>query len=166
MNNKEKKSRFIVIDLIIIAFVILAAVGIFMRYNLADTIYLDANSETFEIEFITGWDIQEASQQYLVPGVPFYITIESIKIGEITGVVDVRNPALSYIQDLHGNIVKTELPGRIDVTGVMKSTGRITKDGEYMINGNQFVAPNKEFLIHTGQWEGYIRILSVKKVSE
>ncbi|MCL1792936.1 MAG: DUF4330 family protein [Oscillospiraceae bacterium] len=166
MNNKEKKPRFNIIDLIIILFIAAALVGIAMRYNLADTINLNANGETFEIEFISGWAIQEASQKYFEPGVAFYINIDSVKIGEIKEILDIRNPAIDYVTDLNGNIVETELPGKIDVIGVMKSTGRITKDGEYMINGNYFVAPNKEMLIHTGYLEGWVRIISIKKADE
>ena len=160
---KEKKSKFNVIDLIIILFIILAAVGIFMRYNLADQINLNAQGDTFEVEFEIR-DIQEASQRYFRPGVSFYITIESIKIGEITEILDVRNPAIWNSEDWHGNIIKTERPGRIDVIGVFTAKGRTTKDG-YMLNGNSFVAPGKEFLVHTGEIEGNIRIRSVKKVT-
>ena len=165
-NNKEKKPGFNIIDVIIVLFIAAALAGIAMRYNLADTINLNANGETFEIEFITAWDIQEASQRYFEPGVCFYVNIDSIKIGEIKEILDVRNPALEHVVDLSGTIVETEKPGRIDVIGVMKSSGRITKDGEFMINGNQFVAPNKEFFVHTGNLEGWIRIISVKKVDE
>lgn len=163
IKEKEKKSGFNIIDLIIILFVILAVVGIFMRYNLADQINLNANGDTFEIEFVI-WNIQEASQQYLHSGKSFYITIESIKIGEITEILDVRNPAVFYAENGRGEVIKTEYPGRIDVTGIMTSTGRSTKDGN-MINGNLFVAPNKEFLVHTGEWEGIINVISVKKIN-
>ena len=141
-----------------------AIVGIVFRYNLADDISFNANGEIFEIEFESGWNMQEASQQYFEPGVCFYINIDSIKIGEITEILDVRNPAFQIIETVKGDLVKSEVPGRIDVIGVMRSTGRITKTGEFMINGNQFVAPNKEFLVHTGYLEGTIRITSVRKV--
>ena len=164
MNNKEKKPGFNIIDVLIILFVAAALVGIAMRYNLADRINFDANGETFEIEFVSGWNMQEASQQYFEPGVSFYINIDSVKIGEIKEIFDIT--AFEYVEDFHGNIVKSEVPGRIDVSGIMRSTGRITKDGDFMINGNQFVAPNKEFLVHTGYLEGWVRIVSVKKVDE
>ncbi|MCL1859852.1 MAG: DUF4330 family protein [Oscillospiraceae bacterium] len=163
VKEREKKSGFNIIDLIIILFIILAVVGIIMRYNLADTINLNAHGETFEIEFLV-LDIQEASQQYLVEGKSFYMTTESIKIGEITTILDIR-PAVHYSEGLRGDISKTERPGRIDVTGIMTSTGRTTKEG-HMINGNTFVAPNKELYVHTGEWEGVIRVLSVKKINE
>ena len=159
--NKEKKSGFNIIDVIIVLFIILAVAGIIMRYNLADKINLNANGETFEIEFLI-LDIQEASQKYLDEGKSFYITSESIKIGEITIILSVI-PSVHYAEDVHGNINKTERPGRIDMTGIMKSTGRTTKEGT-MINGNTFVAPNKELFAHTGEWEGVVRVLSVKKV--
>ena len=162
-DNKEKKSKFNIIDLIIILFIVLAVFGIFMRYNLADEINFNAYGETFEIEFLIG-DIQEASQDYIIAGEKFYINIESLEIGEIKDILDVRNPAPIYVEDWHGNITKSELPGRIEVIGIMTSRGRTTKDGDVMINGNSYVAPNKEYLVHTGKWEGTIRVLSVTKV--
>ena len=161
-NIKEKKNGFNVIDLIIVLFILLAAVGIVWRYNLADKINLNATGETFEIEFLIQ-NIQEASQDFLQPGESFYITIESIEIGTIQKIIEVRNPALFYDRDKNGNIVRSELNGRIDVTGVMISKGRVTDDG-YMINGNAYVAANKDFLVHTGKWEGTITVLSVKRI--
>jgi len=168
MNTKEKKPgfRLNVIDLVIVLFVVAALAGIAVRYNLADKINLNATGEIFEIEFESGWNMQEASQQYFEPGVSFYINIDSVKIGEIKEIIDIRNPAFEYIVDLHGDIVKSDVPGRIDVIGVMRSTGRITKDGDFMINGNQFVAPNKEFLVHTSHIEVWIRIRKVTKVDQ
>jgi len=160
---KERKARFNIIDLIIVLFIILAAVGVVLRYNLTDNIYFNANGETFEIEFETRENIQEASQDYLKPGVKFYINIESMEIGTIKEILEIRNPALGYEGILQGDVVKSDLPGRIDVRGIMVSTGRTTKEG-VMINGNSFVAPGKEYLIHTGYLEVNIRILSVKKV--
>jgi len=134
-----------------------------MRYNLADQINLNANGETFEIEFLI-LDIQEASQQYLQPGKSFYMTLENIKIGDITDILDIT-PSIFYAEKINGDIIKTERPGRIDVTGMMTSTGRTTKEGT-MINGNTFVAPNKELYAHTGEWVGVVRIVSIKKVSD
>ena len=162
--NKVKKARFNIVDLIIVLFIILAAVGIVMRFNLADEINLSALGETFEIEFIIG-DIQEASQDFLIPGEKFYVDAASIEIGVIKEILDIRNPAPSYVRDINGNIVKSELPGRIEVIGVMESRGRTNRDGNHMINGNIFVAANREFFIHTGKIEGQIRVLNVTKVN-
>jgi len=168
MNNKEKKPgiRFNVMDLAIILFVAAALVGIAIRYNVADTITVNANNEIFDIEFESGWNMQEASQKYFEPGVSFYINIDSVKVGEIKEIIDIRNPAIQYIETSDGKIVESEVPGRIDVKGVMRSTGRITKEGNFMINGNLYVAPNKELLVHTGYIEVWIRITKVTKVDQ
>ena len=163
--EKEKKVRFNIVDLIIVLFIILAAAGIVIRYNLADEIQFNAFGETFEIEFLIG-DIQEASQDFLKVGEKFYINIDSLEIGEITEILDIRNPAPVYIENNGGDIKKSEKEGRIEVVGILTSKGRITEDGDIMINGNSFVAANKEFFVHTGKWEGSMRVLSVRKVSE
>jgi len=165
MVSKTKKTKFNLIDFIIILFAVMAAVGIFWRFNLADEINFNATGDIFDIEFVTAGHIQEASQNYFLAGEKFYIHIESLEIGEITEILDIRNPAEVYVQDVNGNINKSEQPGRIDVRGVMRSRGRINKDGEYMINGNINVASNKEFLVHTGKWEGTIKVISVTKVN-
>jgi len=162
--EKEKKVKFNIIDLLIIVFIILSAVGIFLRYNLADEINFNATGDTFEIEFAI-LNIQEASQDYIISGEKFHINTDSIEIGTIKEILEVRNPALFYDFDKFGNITKTEAPGRIDVRGVMISNGRTTDDG-FMINGNSFVAPNKEFYVHTGKWEGQITVISVTKISK
>ena len=161
---KEKKAGFNIIDLIIIIFIVLAAFGIIMRYNLADEIYFNAYGETFEIEFLVG-DIQEASQDYIKKGEKFYINTESLELGTIEEILEIRNPAPGYVENWHGDIGKSELPGRIEIVGIMTCRGRTTKDGEVMINGLSFVATNQDFFVHTGKWEGSIRVMNVTKVN-
>jgi hypothetical protein len=161
---REKKAGFNIIDVLIILFLILAAVGIVLRFNLTDKINLNAKGDIFEIEFVTMDNIQEASQDYLKPGVKFYINIESIEIGMIKEILEIRNPAQGVEKLVNGDLLKTDLPGRIDVRGIMESRGR-SKDEGVMINGNSFVAPGKEYFIHTGMLEVGIRIVSIKKVN-
>lgn len=165
MVNREVKPKFNIVDLLIILFLILAAAGIVWKFNLADEINFNATGDIFEVEFVTASNIQEASQEYFKAGEKFYINIDSIEIGEIIEILDIRNPAEWYDSDLNGVIIETEQPGRIDVRGVMQSKGRVKSDGEVLINGNVSIAPNKEFLAHTGMWEGYIRIVSIKKIN-
>ena len=160
---KEKKSGFNIVDLLIVLFVILAAAGIVMRYNLADEIQFNALGETFEIEFKIG-PIQEASRKYLKPGEKFYINIEGLEIGTIKEILDITDPAVDYDTVINGTVIRTELPGRIEVTGVMTSKGRTTRDGDIYLNGNSFIAAGGEFLANTGKLEVTVRILSVKKV--
>jgi hypothetical protein len=162
MVKENKKARFNIIDLVIVLFVILAAAGIVYRYNLADRINLNANSETFEIEFFIG-NIMSGTEDYLYPGEKFYINTESIEIGTVKEILDVRD-AVTYVAGLEGDLTKSYLPGRVDVTGIMTSKGRTTKEG-YMVNGNIFVAEGKEFLIHTGKRECTITVMSIKPVS-
>jgi len=165
MINKEIKPKFNIIDLLIILFVILTIAGIFWRFNLADEINFNATGDIFEIEFVTASHIQEASQEYFAPGEKFYINIDSLEIGEIIEILDIRNPADWWDTVINGVIIKTEQPGRIDVRGIMRSKGRVTPDGDVLLSGNIHAAPNKEFLAHTGMWEGYIRIVNIVKTN-
>ncbi|MCL2773166.1 MAG: DUF4330 domain-containing protein [Oscillospiraceae bacterium] len=157
-----RKAGFNIIDILIVLFIILAAVGIVMRYNLADKVNLNANGDKFEVEFLIE-NIQKASEDYLTAGTPFYINTDSTQIGEIKEILDVRD-AVQYVPDVDGNIIKSELPGRIDVTGMITCSGRTTKDG-YMINGNSFAAPGKQYTVHTGKLTVTITIMSITKVN-
>lgn len=161
--KNERRIRFNVIDLLIILFIIAAVAGIFIRYNLADQLYLNARGEEFEIEFLIE-NIQEESQRYLQPGTPFYITNENTELGKVKEILDIRE-AVNYIADMYGNLGRVELPGgRIDVTGIMTCYGRTTKEG-YMINGNAFAAVNKQYLVKTGELMVNITIMDIKKVN-
>jgi hypothetical protein len=166
MIARPKKSKFNLIDFSIILIIIFIIIGVFYRYDLAKNINFQANQDKFEIEFIIE-DIQEASQKFLTAGTSFYITISSIKIGEIKEILDIR-PAAIFVQtqdDDSADIVKSEKPIRIDVTGVLTCYGRKVDTG-YMINGSIYCAAGKEFLIHTGPYETTITVLSMNIAAE
>lgn len=161
-NIKEPGTRFNIMDFLILLCVLLILVGIFFRLNLASRINIGENKQKFEVEFLIQ-DIQEESQYLLNPGVPFFITTQDIKIGEIKEILEIRD-AVSYIEDIDGDIKRSELEGRIDVTGVFTCFGREDENGGTLINGNNFVACGKEYFVHTGGLEVNIMVLNVKKV--
>ena len=166
MTAKPKRFRFNIIDVSIILVIIFIFIGIFLRYDLAKNINFQANQDKFELEFIIE-DIQEYSQNYLTAGESFYVTISSIKIGDIKEILDIR-PAEIFVKTQDNEsvgIVKSERPGRIDVTGVLTCYGRKVDTG-YMINGSIYCAAGKEFLIHTGPLETTITVLSMNPVEE
>jgi hypothetical protein len=162
MVKDNRKLKFNIIDLIIILFMILAIIGIIIRYDLADDINFGATGEEFDIEFMV-MNIQRGTEDYLQAGEKFYITIESIFIGEVTDIIDVRG-AVEYVETTDGNIVGSTIPERVDVTGVMRSRGRTTKEG-VMLNGNIFVTANTRHFIHTGKRECWIVIMDVQPVN-
>jgi len=159
MVKENKKLRFNVIDLVIVLFMILALVGIFFRYNMADRLNLMARGVTFEIEFLVE-DIQRGTEHFLQPGERFHITLESIEIGTVWEILDVRG-AVAYVETVEGDILRSYRPERVDVTGIMRSQGRIAPDGTYMLNGNTFVAVNSNFFIHTGLREVLITVMDI-----
>ena len=161
MVKDAKKFKFNIIDVIIILFIILAAAGIIIRYDLAEDINFGATGEEFDIEFMV-LDIQRGTEDYIQAGEKFYITIESIFIGEVIDIIDVRD-AVDYVQTVDGDLVISSLPERVDVTGVMRSRGRTTKDG-VMLNGNIFVTANTMHFIHTGKREVWITVTNVQPV--
>lgn len=162
MVKENKKLKLNIIDIIIVLFMILAVIGIFYRYNIADEINFNANSETFEIEFLVE-NVRRGTEDYLKTGEKFYINIESIEIGTVKEIIDVRD-AEWYMETSESEMVRTTLPERVDVTGVMQSKGRTTKEGNVMINGNSFVSQGTKFFIHTGKRECWITVMNVTKV--
>ena len=162
MVKDNKKFKFNIIDLIIILFIILAVTGIIIRYDLADDINFGATGEEFEIEFMV-MDVMRGTEDYLQAGETFYIDITSIPIGEVIDIIDVRD-SVRYVQTTEGDIVTSSVQERVDITGVMRSRGRTTREGT-MINGNIFVTANTRFFIHTGKRECTIIVMNVKPVN-
>jgi hypothetical protein len=162
MVKENRKFRFNIIDLIIVLFMILAVIGIIIRYDIADDINFNASGETFEIEFYVS-DIRAGSEEFLQAGETFYITIDSIELGTVLRLTDVRE-AIVYLETSEGDIVQSFAPGRVDVTGIMRSTGRTTREGNIMLNGQSFVAPGAHFFVHTGKRECWITIMSIERV--
>ncbi|GHV10700.1 hypothetical protein FACS1894219_00620 [Clostridia bacterium] len=158
-NDRVKPKRFNIIDIVILLIVIFAAAAILLRLGVVEQISLWGNEE-YELEFQIN-DIQEKSQDYLKPNEVFYINIDSTSIGTIKEILDIR-PAFQYNESSTGELLKSDLPGRIFVSGVLLSKGKGTKEG-FMLNGNMFVAPGKEFLVHTSRLEVNITIIDVKK---
>ena len=163
MVKENKRLKFNIIDVIIILFVILAVIGIIRRYDIADEINFNATGESFDIEFFVH-DILKGTEEYLQAGEKFYITIDSIELGTVTEILDVRD-TVTYVETVGGDIYTSFLPERVDVTGIMRSTGRTTREGNVMINGNSFVAPGTSFFIHTGKRECWITVMNVTPVS-
>ena len=162
MVRENKKSKFNIIDLIIVLLMALAIVGIFLRYNIADDINFNATGEVFEIEFYAP-AMLSGTEDYLYAGEKFHINIESMLIGEIKEIIDVREAVIN-VTNAEGDIVKSTSPNRVDVTGIMISKGRTTKDGNIMLNGNIFVSEGKDFLAHTSMRECTIYIMDIKKI--
>ena len=164
MIKENRKIRFNIVDVVIILFVILALVGIFLRYDMADQLNLRARGEIFEVEFIVR-DIMRGTEHHLHPGATFHIGIDSVPLGVITEIWDIRD-SVSSVFDMYGEIVRSYQPERVDVIGVMRSTGRTTSEGYRLINGNAFVTTGSAWLAHTGFREVTIRVIDVTTVEQ
>jgi len=162
-NNKDGRKprlRFNIIDLIIILFMLLAIVGIAWRYNIADQVNFRARGATFEIEFHIA-SIMRGTEYSIRAGERFYVGIDSVEIGVIWEILDVRD-AVAYVEMLDGTIVRTYVPERVDVTGIMRSVGRVSPEGNYLIGGTRHVSANSTFFVHTGRRENWITVISVR----
>ena len=163
MLKDNKKLKFNIIDLIILLFVILAVFGIIYRYDIADEINFSANNEIFEIEFFIK-DVRRGTEDYLQAGEIFHINIESTAIGTVKELIDVRE-AVAYVETSDGEIVRSTLPERVDISGIMMSRGRTTREGNIMLNGNIFITVGKEFFIHTAKREVWITVMNINPVN-
>ena len=150
MNGKKTMPKFNMIDVLIILVLLAALFGIALRFDLADKIGLQAQTDEAEVYLLIE-DIQEASLEYFVPGENLYIELQDLLFGEITEVVDVR-PAIKYNAVFTGEIMKSEAPGRIDVVLSVRSKGRMSDEG-FMINGIYYTAAGRSYLVHTNKLE-------------
>ncbi|MBE6640313.1 MAG: hypothetical protein E7619_01875 [Ruminococcaceae bacterium] len=155
MTGEKKKARkiaFNLLDWIIIVSLVLAAVGIWFRYGLAEQWKNKQNTVTACISFSIS-DIQENSFTggYFSEGTAVYNgdagnnLIGHFASEDKFGYV----PAKYYQHTKTGEVViKQSVTDRIDVVGAIMSEGVMTENGFYY-GGTTYIAPGQTVLINT-----------------
>lgn len=157
MVQKTKKFKFNVIDVIVILLLIGLLAGIALRYDLAGKVGMGAKSDKVDLTFIVS-NIQEESQNYIVPDLKFYYSAQNYEYGVIKEILDIR-AALSTIETDNG-IFNSDLEDQIDITGTITCYGKNTKEG-FMINGNTYVAAGQIITLHSANITVAVTVLSM-----
>ena len=144
-NKSASKTRFNVIDLLIVVIVIGCIAGIVYRYNLVDRIIVDSKRDEVSVKFITT-AVSKDIEDKLSDGDVFYIESSGELFGTLSGHASTDNsyvasddngmPVISYNKELR------DIEGTITCKGVMREEG-------FFVDGTQFVAPGSELILES-----------------
>ena len=144
MSTREAKSRFNIIDIVIVLAVIGIVVASFVRGDIVKR-FTESDDKvvvyTFEAK-----NLKVSSALYISNGDMVYIKDSGKYIGTITGYI-VRN-AQTVVETADGKLVEGTLPDRIDLIITVETKGRQTDAGIF-INDGLFISAGKEFEVAT-----------------
>ena len=161
-NNIKKKSRFNIIDLLIIIVIIAAVATVAVRLDLADKI-VQATAEDSARVTITVFSIDQAAVGAVSEGDELVWEQENYDFGSIVH-KEVAN-AVKYNTVEDGSYVKTTDPERYDLTLTVDTKGTFTKEG-YMLGGKSYLAAGKTVTFHNGKTALTSLVISVNEIGE
>ena len=161
-NNIKKKSRFNIIDLLIIIVIIAAVATVAVRLDLADKI-VQATAEDSARVTITVFSIDQAAVGAVSEGDELVWEQENCDFGSIVH-KEVAN-AVKYNTVEDGSYVKTTDPERYDLTLTVDTKGIFTKEG-YMLGGKSYLAAGKTVTFHNGKTALTSLVISVNEIGE
>lgn len=167
----RKFPRFGILDAIIILLVIAIGVGIAFRYNMFQTITQLQDLKDYTVSFSIS-NIENTTPNYLNANDVVYFKDSGEEFGKITTSSDVSNMILSetpakqsFVEN--GKVIDVTYPEntRIDAEGRIICKGKISSDGSFLLNGNQYIAAGESHVICTETVTVQIKILSIDPVS-
>ena len=161
-NNIKKKSRFNIIDLLIIIVIITAVATVAVRLDLADKI-VQATAEDSARVTITVFSIDQAAVGAVSEGDELVWEQENCDFGSIVH-KEVAN-AVKYNTVEDGSYVKTTDPERYDLTLTVDTKGTFTEEG-YMLGGKSYLAAGKTVTFHNGKTALTSLVISVNEIGE
>lgn len=134
---ENRKVRFNILDFLIIAVVVLCAVGVLLRGGAKSTDEKLESQKAIVSYYVS--NIQSSSQYCFQDGDPIYSQSLGCDMGHLVGKVEVV-PSVYFVED-DGKITKTEsVADRIDLRGQFECEGKMSESG-FSIGGTQYIAP-------------------------
>ncbi len=137
---QENKKRFNIIDAVLILAILALFASVFIRSGFSEKITERFDNGTLEYKFIIT-SLKETSERCFNEGDKLYSQTTQKEIGEIVSFT--TRPAETYVETANGEIVKTIIPGRIDVMVTARAKGTIDSDGRCMLDGTTHIAAGK-----------------------
>ena len=146
----EKARRFNILDVALILFVLLVAIGVWQRPNLQKLFtseeLLDRYAVTFEMKKVRSTTVellQKGTGLYMMNGE------EQISLGELAQPL-AATAATVYLQDRNGQTVKAVYPQDaneylLDATGMLLCEG-VEHSGSFLVGGKMYLAVNQVVL--------------------
>ena len=164
--------RFGILDITIILLVISVIVALAFRYNLFSTFTELQNLEEYAIEFSVK-NIENKTQNFISSGDIVYFKDNGKTLGSIMESSDASSMALTispstktFIKE--GTAITVQYPKetRIDAIGRIKAEGKISDNGTFLLNGNDYLSPGQAFTVCTEKVTLEITIVNIERVAQ
>ncbi|MBQ9920997.1 MAG: DUF4330 family protein [Clostridia bacterium] len=162
--TQDNKKRFNIIDAVLILAVLAVFASVFIRSGFAEKHSEKVEGGMLEYEFVIN-SLKQTSGKRFEVGDKFIMQGSELVVGEITE-VSVTDRAEGYIELPTGEIVRTEIPDRIDIKGKAKVKGTVDSNGRCLMNGTMHIAAGKNIYAHTDDISFMFSIESVKFISD
>ncbi|MBC8535175.1 DUF4330 domain-containing protein [Feifania hominis] len=160
MNKKGKVFGVNVLDLVILLFVVAAAVFVMLKGNFIEKVKVTSNDA--KIEYVVMLEsVREYTYNAIYVGDPIFDDETDAQIGVVTKVE--MKPYYDIIEKSDGTVVSALVPERYKLLITAEGDGKVTDDG-YMINGNRLVAPNGSIKVATTRVCSNGKFVSVRQI--
>ena len=144
MIDKQGKifGKISIIDIIAVVLIVLAAIGVAMRFGGAETAVVSSSSKTITYTF-KAENVRDYTVTALKKGGPVYDSTTKEYMGVIKDAVEV--PAVMQIEMADGTYKTVEIPEKYDVTVTVECDGKVSDKGFYTAD-NKRIAPGSTYL--------------------
>ena len=168
MNTKEKR-RLGALDWVIIVVLIACLISIglrvysTMRAQTANSVELEDYIISFKVSNIK----DSSAKNYFEKGTNFYLSQTGEFFGTLREGVTVKDAETYYeMPDGTVAIVTNNAVGdlyRVDVEAMLDVKGRVDENGAFYLDGNKFIAPNKEIKIESKYLSITVVVTDIRK---
>jgi len=156
----HSKTKFNVVDVIVIVLIIACIGGIYVRYNLIDKIGISSQLKSYEITFNSS-DLRYTSLIAFQKDA----TVINRSTGEKIGIfkeIETTSPSSVYVTNSDGTMEKVYYPEntKIDVKGKIIVKGIMTDNG-FLLDGNYYLANGSVLDISTEKLDITITVESL-----
>ena len=156
----EMKTRFNVIDVLIILLALACVIGLVLRFGNVGGLSSAENLKTFDVYFSVS-NIAYTSEDAFVQGDTVRLAESGAVLGEFAGLESIL-PAEFLARDENGNLIAVNYPEstRIDVTGRIVSHG-VMSDNGYLLNGTTYIAAGTEYVVQSEHMDFVLKITNI-----
>lgn len=142
--GKNRRTRFSIIDFVIILMLLACIVGAVMRYNIAESLFSKTVTQEMTVNFIAE-ALTENKVSAFNENAVFYSGNDSF--GKLISVNS--SPAIGYYENAEGIYTEYEKEGLYDISGSFVCE-LVRSDSGYLLNGKTYIAPGSVFTLKSG----------------
>ncbi len=167
--NKNEKKHLGALDVFIIILLVACLVSVGIR--IFSTMNSDTGSHAQLDNYIVSFKIlnikDSSAKNYFEKGTKFYLKDSEEFFGTLREGVTIKD-AESYYQMHDGTVVLSTNNAngdlyRVDVEASLDVQGMTDANGVFLLDGNKYLAPNKEVLIYSKYLSVNVKIMDIKK---